>query len=188
MTCFENNRLPCLAIVLLLLFGGGIFYIDHLMGSVGMMVAGWIVVIGTILAVVSIREAFTKCDRRLGSQRQDIELSDFVAESLWGVAKGIDAANRRFPTAKLGEPLASAETLFFTRYSKDARAGSGIEFDIAVTSVANHEQSNIAKFKVAVVEGNLGMSTRLSRTVLSRMKFTVYVKHWSGIIEPNSVE
>ena len=143
----------------------------------------WILVPSTILAVRWIQEGFRPGDKAIHPDATPLELGDFITQSLLAIFHGLDNANQRVTVGQQ-----KPEPLFFLKYSADKSTGSAIEFDVGVIATTDTTSHGKATFKVAVFEGALGQAYATSRGAVSRMKFTVYAKHWDGLNGPRSDE
>jgi len=99
-----------------------------------------------------------------------VELQDFITETLVEVANGIGGANNKLNGAKGHTPNASPT--FMLRPGTKSELGSGIEFDVAVTTKKSGNGKAGAKFRLAVVEAELGGGGGISKETVSRIKFS----------------
>ena len=107
-----------------------------------------------------------------------MELDKFIAQSLTQILQGLREANKTESFAK--ENPKEASKPFLLKHGSDIEAGSGIEFDIAVTTKKTGSGSGKAKVRLTVIEADLGGTGSVSKEAVSRIKFTVYVNQWRG--------
>ena len=112
-----------------------------------------------------------------GSETADIELHAFISESLSQILSGIKAANE---AETGGKPLAETPKPFLLKHGVARDEGSGIEFDIAVTTKMSASASAESTASIYVIQGKIGGSKTTGHERISRMKFTVFVNQWRG--------
>ncbi len=107
-----------------------------------------------------------------------MELQEFITETLLEISNGIHDANNR----RLGDKVSdqNASRTFFLRPGSKSENGTGIEFDVAVTTKKSGEGKAGAKLKLSVVEAELGGGGGASKESVSRIKFTINVGQWVG--------
>jgi hypothetical protein len=103
------------------------------------------------------------------------ELRNFIAQSLTEIAQGIRAANDTITQQAL-----TKEPNFFLKHGGDPSSGTGIEFDVAVTTRREKEGSGSASIKIQVVQADLGAKGSYLRESVARIKFLIHVKNWTG--------
>ena len=107
-----------------------------------------------------------------------MELDKFIAQSLTQILQGLREANKTEILTK--ENPTEASKPFLLKHGSAKEVGSGIEFDIAVTTKTEGGGSGKAKVKLAVIEADLGGTGSVSKEAVSRIKFTVHVNQWRG--------
>ncbi|PIV06106.1 MAG: hypothetical protein COS57_05165 [Syntrophobacterales bacterium CG03_land_8_20_14_0_80_58_14] len=107
-----------------------------------------------------------------------MELDKFIAQSLTQILQGLREANQTEIMTK--ENPTEASKPFLLKHGSAKAIGSGIEFDIAVTTKKEGDGSGKAKIKLWVIEADLGGAGSVSKEAVSRIKFTVYVNQWRG--------
>lgn len=107
-----------------------------------------------------------------------MELQEFITETLLEISSGVREANNK----RLGENANSPEAprAFFLRPGSKSENGTGIEFDVAVTTKKSGKGKAGAKLKLSVVEAELGGGGEISKESVSRIKFTITVGQWVG--------
>ena len=107
-----------------------------------------------------------------------MQLQEFITETLLEIAKGIHEANN----IRLGgkDNDTNSSRTFFLRPGSKSESGAGIEFDVALTTKKEGGGKGGAKFKLAVVEAELGGSGGVSKESVTHIKFTVNVGQWVG--------
>jgi len=106
-----------------------------------------------------------------------MDLDKFVSESLAEITTGIRDVNAKLKIGKNGEELPNT---FFLKPGGKTELGTGIVFDVAVTTRKDGNGKASAKVKLAVFEGELGGGAGTTNEQVSRIKFTVYVGQWVG--------
>lgn len=102
-----------------------------------------------------------------------MELRDFVSESLVQIVKGMESANETLLPAE-----AKADQPFLLHHSLgDHPQAPHVEFDVAVTTQAEASGTAQGKAKLLLVAAELDGSLSLSKENISRVKFSVVVKH-----------
>jgi hypothetical protein len=105
-----------------------------------------------------------------------MELNDFVSETLVQIVKGIESANESLLPGK-----AKAEQPFLLHHSMgDHPQAPHVEFDVAVTTQAEASGTAQGRAKLLVVAAGLDGSVSISKENVSRVKFSVVVKHHQG--------
>lgn len=105
-----------------------------------------------------------------------MELGDFIAETLTQIVRGIQSAN-----AGLAPDEPKARQPFILHHSLgDQPQAPHIEFDVAVTTQSEISGGAKGKGKLFVVGAELEGSTSISQKDISRVKFSVVVKHHQG--------
>jgi hypothetical protein len=107
-----------------------------------------------------------------------MELQEFITETLLEISGGVREANNIRLGEKATDPNASRT--FFLRPGSKSENGTGIEFDVAVTTKKSGEGKAGAKLKLSVVEAELGGGGGVSKESVSRIKFTINVGQWVG--------
>lgn len=107
-----------------------------------------------------------------------MNVDEFVRETILQVARGVREANDQL-LAENGKDSKSERT-FFLRPGAQKDQGTGIDFDIAVTTKASGDAKASAKLRLTVVEADLGGGGGLSKESVSRIRFTVAVGQWVG--------
>jgi hypothetical protein len=107
-----------------------------------------------------------------------MELDKFIAQSLTQIFQGLRDANKAEILGK--ENPGAASRPFLLKHGSAKEVGSGIEFDIALTTRTEGGGSGKAKVKIAVIEAGLEGTGSVSKEAVSRIKFTVYVNQWRG--------
>ena len=69
---------------------------------------------------------------------------------------------------------------YFYSLQEKARDGSGVHFDVAVTTQTIDEGQGGAKVRLAVFEADLGGKLKSSEQAVSRIHFSVNVDQWHG--------
>lgn len=107
-----------------------------------------------------------------------MELQEFITETLIEISNGVHEANN----IRLGENATNSNTsrTFFLRPGSKSENGSGIEFDVAVTTKKSGDGKAGAKLKLSVVEAELGGGGGASKESVSRIKFTISIGQWVG--------
>jgi hypothetical protein len=100
-----------------------------------------------------------------------MDLAEFVAESLVQIAKGVAAANLALKSES--DMLLQRQHFVIPMGEQKDRNGGRIEFDVAVTTKVEGNGKSGAKFKLAIIEAELGGSGGGSREQVSRIKFSV---------------
>lgn len=104
-----------------------------------------------------------------------MELKDFVAATITGIAQGIqkaqEEAGKSYRIAPRHTPGDKSKGNAHTAYGNISEALDCVEFDVAVTTSTSLEGAATAK--IVVAEGNL--NTQHEVTHLSRVRFQVYV-------------
>jgi hypothetical protein len=107
-----------------------------------------------------------------------MELNKFISQSLTQILQGLREANQTEILTK--ENPTEASKPFLLKHGSMKDVGSGIEFDIAVTTKTEGGGSGKVKVKLTVIEADLGGTGTVSKEAVSRIKFTVYVNQWRG--------
>lgn len=106
-----------------------------------------------------------------------MNLDKFVSESLLEISQGIRDANSQL---KAEQEKPDSPNIFFLKPGGRQELGTGLEFDVAVTTRTEGKGQAGAKVKLAVVEAELGGGGGATKEQVSRIKFTVYVGQWVG--------
>lgn len=109
-----------------------------------------------------------------------MDLDSFIKETLIQIAKGIKAANEELADDRKKPDGSDPPKLFLLSPGNKQEQGNGVHFDVAVTSEKAGEGKGGAKFKLAVVEAELGGGNKTSEQTVSRIKFSVNVNQWHG--------
>ena len=108
---------------------------------------------------------------------QPLELDKFISQSLTQTLKGISDANN---AATGGKPIDEAPKPFLLMHGNSMENGTGIEFDIAVTTKSQSGATGSGKLEVYVVSAEVGKQRSLASEQVSRMKFRVFVNQIRG--------
>lgn len=106
-----------------------------------------------------------------------MDLEKFISETLLAISQGIRETNTQI---KAGKDNPDAPNTFFLKPGGKQEAGTGVDFDVAVTTTADGKGQSGAKVKLAVVEAEIGGGGGIKRENVSRIKFTIYVGQWVG--------
>ena len=106
-----------------------------------------------------------------------MNLDKFVSETLLEISQGIRDANAQL---KVEKEKPDSPNVFFLKPGGRQELGTGLEFDVAVTTRTEGKGQAGAKVKLAVVEAELGGGGGATKEQVSRIKFTVYVGQWVG--------
>jgi hypothetical protein len=106
-----------------------------------------------------------------------MNLDKFVSETLLEISQGIRDANAQLNANKEKH---DSPNVFFLKPGGRQELGTGLEFDVAVTTRTEGKGQAGAKIKLAVVEAELGGGSGATKEQVSRIKFTVYVGQWVG--------
>lgn len=109
-----------------------------------------------------------------------MELDTFIEETLLQISKGIQSANEQLaPTRKKADGT-DLPKLYLLAAGRKSEQGSGIHFDVAITSRTEGEGKSGGKIKLAVVEADLGGKIKQTAQAISRIQFSVTVNQWLG--------
>ena len=147
--------------------------------ALGPTLLGWIFSLALALSIVWVRTGFRDGRGRGESENGDADLDEFIGQSLSNIVRGLDIANRSYMAA-----MKTNDALYFLEYTKEGRAESRIEFDVAIVTRAESRGTRNGSLKVSVVEASVDKSYGISKEAVSRMKFSVYVKNWAAFIGP----
>jgi len=107
-----------------------------------------------------------------------MQLEKFISDALTQILNGISSANKQITGDK---PIDEAPKPFLLKPGAEKEAGTGIEFDLAVTIKSEGSGKATAKAKfLSVVEAEVGAGGSTSKEQISRIKFTVFVNQWRG--------
>jgi hypothetical protein len=106
-----------------------------------------------------------------------MNLEKFVSETLLEISQGIRDANAQLKTKK---ETPDSPNVFFLKPGGQKEIGTGLEFDVAVTTRTEGKGQAGAKVKLFVVDAELGGGGGATKEHASRIKFTVYVGQWVG--------
>ena len=108
-----------------------------------------------------------------------MNLDTFINEALTQILAGVSGANDRVTS---GRPIDIAPKPFLLKHGGGGKElGTGIEFDLAVTSKSEKSGKGSAKAKfLAVVDAEVGAGVATTNEQVSRIKFTVFVNNWQG--------
>ncbi|MCF6255270.1 MAG: hypothetical protein L3J98_04860 [Gammaproteobacteria bacterium] len=109
-----------------------------------------------------------------------MELEIFIKETLVQVSNGIKSANEDLAPERKKEDGTNLPKLFLLSPGKNQDLGSGIHFDVAVTTKTNDEGGGGAKVKLAIFEADLGGKLKSSGQAVSRIQFSINVNQWHG--------
>ena len=100
-----------------------------------------------------------------------VELRDFIRLTLLDIASGLREANEAY---KVSQP--SSENAFFLTPGRDDKEGTGVHFDVAVTS----SMRTGGNAGIKVWNAGLGGERQRARENVSRIRFTVTIRHYVG--------
>jgi hypothetical protein len=109
-----------------------------------------------------------------------MELESFIKESLVQISNGIQQANKVLEPQRVKEDGSQLPKLYLLPPGTNKEHGSGVHFDIAVTTQTSDEGKGGAKVKLAVVEAGIGGKIKTSEQAISRIQFSVNVNQWCG--------
>lgn len=107
-----------------------------------------------------------------------MQLDKFISDALTQILNGISTANEQITG---GKSIDEAPKPFLLKPGAAKEAGTGIEFDLAITVKSQSSGKTSAKAKIlSVVEAEIGAGDAASKEQVSRIKFMVYVNQWRG--------
>ena len=109
-----------------------------------------------------------------------MELDAFIKETLVQISNGIKEANEHLAPSRKKEDGTELPKLFLLSPGKKQEMGSGVHFDVAVTTQTIDEGQGGAKVRLAVFEADLGGKLKSSEQAVSRIHFSVNVDQWHG--------
>ncbi len=109
-----------------------------------------------------------------------MELETFIKETLVQISKGIKSANDELAPSRKKDDGTDLPKLFLLSPGKKQDLGSGVHFDVAITTKTNDEGSGGAKVKLAIFEADLGGKLKSSEQAVSRIQFSINVNQWHG--------
>ena len=108
-----------------------------------------------------------------------MELHKFISEALTQIIGGITDANNKLTD---GEPIEKAPKPFLLKHGGGGKeVGTGVEFDLAVTSKSEKTgKGGIKATLLSVIDAEVGAGVSHTNENISRIKFTVFVNQWRG--------
>ena len=107
---------------------------------------------------------------------QDEELKAFIRQTLFEISAGIREANEAYKTAQNSEHNA-----FLLKPGQgNIDGGGGIHFDVAVTKKTARGAKAHGTVGISVVGVGAGVEGHDSREHVSRIRFTVMIRHYVG--------
>ena len=107
-----------------------------------------------------------------------MDLDEFVRESILQITSGLREANEALLTKNGKQP--ADRRYVFLKPGSDKERGTGLEFDVAVTTRSEMKGNAGAKVRLAVVDAEIGGGGGSSKEAVSRIKFVVSVDQWLG--------
>jgi hypothetical protein len=109
-----------------------------------------------------------------------MDLESFIKETLVQISKGVSSANDALSDERKNEDGSELPKLFLLPAGTAKEQSHGVHFDVAITTQSRDEGSGGVKFKLAVVDADLGGKLSSSQEAVSRVQFSITVNQWHG--------
>jgi len=109
-----------------------------------------------------------------------MDLNEFIKDTLVQISRGIESANNDLGSERKKPDGSDLPKLFLLSPGQNKEQGEGVHFDVAVTSKSDKSGKGGAKFKLSVIEADIGGDIASSHQSVSRVSFSVNVNQWHG--------
>lgn len=109
-----------------------------------------------------------------------MDLENFIKETLVQISKGVSSANDALSESRKNADGSALPKLFLLPAGTEKEQNHGVHFDVAITTQSKDEGGGGIKFKLAVVDADLGGKLSSSQEAVSRVQFSVTVNQWHG--------